>query len=169
MPERKRKTQVLKSIRISNADYEACKQHAKAAGMSTHAWMRQILLTAAGHINTAEQLQAVAPKMSPEEAEAQRHSFAYGNTHLDNECVTQKHVADAAENIEREAMSCALCGGPGPFFTSEETIKHTKGEYTWDNVCKWCRTSVFRRERPADRNALLSGPSQEQLEKAGYG
>lgn len=38
-------------------------------------------------------------KMSGEEKEAQRRSFAYGNAHIENDRVTREMVAAAAEKI----------------------------------------------------------------------
>lgn len=40
--------------------------------------------------------------MTPEEREAQRRSFAYGNAHMSNENVTREMVDAAAEKIARE-------------------------------------------------------------------
>jgi uncharacterized protein (DUF1778 family) len=37
--------------------------------------------------------------MTPEEQEAQRRSFAYGNAHLDNPRVTREMIDEAAERI----------------------------------------------------------------------
>ncbi len=44
---------------------------------------------------------AKAVKMTPEEQEIQRRSFAYGNTHIENEHVTRETVAEAAEAMKR--------------------------------------------------------------------
>lgn len=41
-----------------------------------------------------------APPMSAEDKEAQRQSFAYGNAHIENELVTRKMVAEAAERLK---------------------------------------------------------------------
>jgi hypothetical protein len=38
-------------------------------------------------------------KMSPEEREEQRQSFAYGNTHIENENITRETIARAAEEM----------------------------------------------------------------------
>ncbi len=43
---------------------------------------------------------AKAVKMTPEEQEVQRRSFAYGNAHIENEYVTRETVAEAAEAME---------------------------------------------------------------------
>jgi hypothetical protein len=39
--------------------------------------------------------------MTPEEQEAQRRSFAYGNAHIENERVTREMVDDAADKKRR--------------------------------------------------------------------
>ncbi len=44
-----------------------------------------------------------AHPMSPEEKEAQRRSFAYGNTHLSNPNITRETVDRAAERLKGEA------------------------------------------------------------------
>jgi hypothetical protein len=41
-------------------------------------------------------------QMSPEEREAQRRSFAYGNAHIENGRVTREMVAAAADKLDRE-------------------------------------------------------------------
>ncbi len=41
-------------------------------------------------------------QMSPEEREAQRQSFAYGNAHIENDLVTRDMVAAAADKLDRE-------------------------------------------------------------------
>lgn len=38
-------------------------------------------------------------QMTPAEREAQRRSFAYGNTHFENEQITRKTVDDAAARL----------------------------------------------------------------------
>lgn len=43
---------------------------------------------------------AKAIKMSREDKEAQRQSFAYGNTHLENENITRETVAEASRSIK---------------------------------------------------------------------
>ena len=40
--------------------------------------------------------------MPPAEREAQRRSFAYGNTHFENELITREMVDEAAEAIASE-------------------------------------------------------------------
>ena len=40
-------------------------------------------------------------RMSPNEQEAQRRSFAYGNAHIENERVTRAMVDEAAEKLKR--------------------------------------------------------------------
>lgn len=40
-------------------------------------------------------------KMSPEDKEAQRQSFAYGNAHIENERVTREMVKDAAARVSK--------------------------------------------------------------------
>lgn len=37
--------------------------------------------------------------MTNSQRETQRRSFAFGNTHIENERVTREHIADAAERI----------------------------------------------------------------------
>jgi hypothetical protein len=39
---------------------------------------------------------------SPSEQEAQRRSFAYGNTHFENERITRETVDRAAEDLQNE-------------------------------------------------------------------
>jgi hypothetical protein len=43
--------------------------------------------------------------VSDTEREAQRRSFAYGNTHFENELITREMIDRAAEKLEREARS----------------------------------------------------------------
>ena len=52
-----------------------------------------------------EELLARAQKhtMTPEELEAQRRSFAFGNANIDNPNVTREMVDEAAERLKREA------------------------------------------------------------------
>lgn len=38
-------------------------------------------------------------EMSPEQREEQRQSFAYGNTHIENQRITRETVANAAQEI----------------------------------------------------------------------
>ncbi len=40
-------------------------------------------------------------RMSPDEQEAQRRSFAYGNAHIENERVTRAMVDEAAAKLKR--------------------------------------------------------------------
>jgi hypothetical protein len=40
-------------------------------------------------------------RMSPDEAEAQRQSFAYGNTKIENDLITREMVAERAEALRR--------------------------------------------------------------------
>ncbi len=40
---------------------------------------------------------------SEQEREAQRRSFAYGNTHIENERVTREMVDEQAEALKRES------------------------------------------------------------------
>jgi hypothetical protein len=40
-------------------------------------------------------------RMSPQEREAQRRSFAYGNAHIENERVTRAMVDEAADKLKR--------------------------------------------------------------------
>jgi hypothetical protein len=44
-------------------------------------------------------------EMTPEQREAQRRSFAYGNTHFENQDITRETIDRAAEE---------LAGGHGP-------------------------------------------------------
>lgn len=41
-------------------------------------------------------------RMSADEQEAQRRSFAYGNAHIENERVTRAMVDEAAEKLKRQ-------------------------------------------------------------------
>jgi hypothetical protein len=65
-------------------------------------------------------------------------------------------MTHAAEH--RRGKTCVTCGGPGPFYTEGETLKMTKGKYTWDNMCVWCRKDVRVADRPADLHKLMEGP-----------
>ena len=40
-------------------------------------------------------------KMSPEEREAQRRSFVYGNTHIENEHITRELVDEVADEMKK--------------------------------------------------------------------
>jgi len=40
--------------------------------------------------------------MSPSDSEGQRRSFAYGNTHFENERITRETVDKAAEKLSKE-------------------------------------------------------------------
>lgn len=42
---------------------------------------------------------------SADEREAQRRSFAYGNTHIENERVTREMVDEQAEALKRESKT----------------------------------------------------------------
>ncbi len=46
--------------------------------------------------------QARKYRMTPEEQEAQIQSFAYGNTHLENESITREDIRQAAESLRAE-------------------------------------------------------------------
>ncbi|MBQ8101720.1 MAG: hypothetical protein IJ127_02235 [Afipia sp.] len=41
-------------------------------------------------------------EMTPDQLREQRRSFAYGNTHIENDRITRKMVADADVQIEAE-------------------------------------------------------------------
>jgi hypothetical protein len=41
---------------------------------------------------------------SEEEREAQRRSFAYGNTHIENELITREMVDEQAEALKSESL-----------------------------------------------------------------
>lgn len=43
--------------------------------------------------------QAKQRKMTPEQREEQRRSFAYGNTKIENERITRKMIDEAAERL----------------------------------------------------------------------
>lgn len=43
-------------------------------------------------------------KMSPEQKEAQRRSFAFGNANIENESVTREMVDQAAETLKRSDL-----------------------------------------------------------------
>ena len=47
---------------------------------------------------------AGSAKSTPEQREAQRRSFVYGNTHLENELITREIVDRAAENLLKERV-----------------------------------------------------------------
>jgi hypothetical protein len=40
-------------------------------------------------------------QMTPEQVAAQRQSFAYGNTHIENDRITREMVAEADRKIEQ--------------------------------------------------------------------
>jgi len=40
--------------------------------------------------------------MTGAQRETQRRSFAFGNTHIENEHITRKHIEEAAEKISRD-------------------------------------------------------------------
>ncbi len=46
---------------------------------------------------------ARAVKMTPEEREQQRRSFAYGNTKIENDLITRDMVDEQAEALKRRA------------------------------------------------------------------
>jgi hypothetical protein len=46
---------------------------------------------------------AAKTPFTDEQREAQRRSFAYGNTHFENESITREDVDRAAEELAREA------------------------------------------------------------------
>lgn len=46
---------------------------------------------------------ARAIKMTPEEREQQRRSFAYGNTKIENDLITREMVDQQAEALKRRA------------------------------------------------------------------
>ena len=50
-------------------------------------------------------LESRARKNSSSEQEAQRRSFAYGNTHFENERITRETVDRAAEALQRDAKN----------------------------------------------------------------
>lgn len=41
-------------------------------------------------------------KMTPEQLEEQRRSFAYGNTKIENDLITREMIDEAAERLARE-------------------------------------------------------------------
>jgi hypothetical protein len=43
--------------------------------------------------------------VTPQQHEEQRRSFAYGNTHFENERITRDHVAKAAEELAARGRS----------------------------------------------------------------
>ena len=55
---------------------------------------------------TLEELIEAARKitMTPEQAEEQRRSFAYGNTHLENPLITREMIDEAADRIARDGQ-----------------------------------------------------------------
>jgi hypothetical protein len=60
-----------------------------------------------GMVNKLEDLlrQSRERKNSSTEQEAQRRSFAYGNTHFENERITRETVDRAAEDLQRDAQN----------------------------------------------------------------
>lgn len=48
---------------------------------------------------------AKGTKLSDTDREAQRRSFAYGNTHIENDRITRKMVDDAAESLRKAPPS----------------------------------------------------------------
>ena len=49
--------------------------------------------------------QARKYRMTPAEQEAQVRSFAYGNTHLENDSITREDIDRAAESLRAERAS----------------------------------------------------------------
>ena len=51
-----------------------------------------------------DDLIAVARKasMTPDEKEAQRRSFAFGNTNIENDRITRETIDEAAENLSKQ-------------------------------------------------------------------
>ena len=45
---------------------------------------------------------AKTAKISPEQSEEQRRSFAYGNTHIENSQITRETVNEEAEALKRK-------------------------------------------------------------------
>jgi hypothetical protein len=43
-------------------------------------------------------------EISPEEHNAQVRSFAYGNTHFENEAITRADIDEAVKNLNAEAV-----------------------------------------------------------------
>jgi hypothetical protein len=41
-------------------------------------------------------------RMTPDQAERQRHSFAYGNVKIENDSITWEMIHRAAERLEKE-------------------------------------------------------------------
>ena len=54
--------------------------------------------------NEFEELVRIARtiEMSPDQLREQRQSFAYGNTHIENERITREMVAEADKKLESE-------------------------------------------------------------------
>jgi hypothetical protein len=52
--------------------------------------------------NEFEELVSIARKieMSPDQLREQRQSFAYGNTHIENDLITREMVAEADRKLE---------------------------------------------------------------------
>lgn len=44
-------------------------------------------------------------EMTPSQLREQRHSFVYGNTHIENELITREMVAEADRKVECEDAS----------------------------------------------------------------
>lgn len=58
-------------------------------------------------------------EMSPEEKEAQRRSFAYGNAHLSNPNVTREMVDEEAEKLEDVILVSGARSGMSAKFAEE--------------------------------------------------
>ena len=54
------------------------------------------------HLNELIEAAMRAPKMSAEDKEAQRHSFAFGNANIENERITKEMVDEAAERLNSQ-------------------------------------------------------------------
>ncbi len=48
---------------------------------------------------------AASVKMTPEEREAQRRSFVYGNTKIENDQITRQSVDDAADRLSNRGTA----------------------------------------------------------------
>jgi hypothetical protein len=48
---------------------------------------------------------AKGTSMSTQECEEQRVSFAYGNTHFENECITREMVTKESESLKQDGCS----------------------------------------------------------------
>lgn len=73
--------------------------------------------------------------------------------------VVDRGLSSAAGSSATTTTACAHCGGPGPFYTREQVLERSEGEYERDEVCVWCRSDVRVADRPTDHQELMRGPA----------